>query len=144
MRFPYTVDSVLRDVNPKGSRFCPPQDTKKTFWSYFCFILDFLMLAMTLARTCVELGQLLTTSMEITAIEHTAANGEEEHLAFRLTEEVTQKMNAIIDRKFTKLHATLEGIIKRIAGNTKHITEAGCRDVENYATSLSHKIAVRE
>lgn len=102
------------------------------------------MLAMTLARTCAELGQLRTTRMEITAIEHTAAIGEEEHLAFRLTQEVTQKMNAIIDGKFTKLHATPEGIIKCSTGNTQHIIEAGCRDVENYATSVSHKIAVRE
>ena len=60
----------------------------------------------------------------------------EEHLAFRLTQAVTQKMNTTIDWNFTKLHATLEGLIKRITGNTKHMTEAGYWDVENHTVCL--------
>lgn len=37
LRLSYTVDLVLRDVSTKGSCFSPPPDTKKAFWSYFCF-----------------------------------------------------------------------------------------------------------
>ena len=77
LRLSYTVDLVLRDVSTKGSCFSPPPDTKKPFGVIFVFVLDFLMLAMTLARTCSELVQLLTTNLEMTYIEHAAANGNE-------------------------------------------------------------------
>ena len=48
-----------------------------------------------------------------------------------------------MDQKFTELHLTLEGINKRIEGNTKRITETeSCiSDAEDHVISLFNKIA---
>lgn len=102
----------------------------------------------TLGRTCSELRKLQSASMEanVTASQHGTATCEEEDLVTCLAQDVTQKISALMDLKFTKLHLTLEGINNRIEVNTKHITEAqsSISDTEDYATSLSNKTSALE
>uniref|UniRef100_A0A3B4UI21 L1 transposable element RRM domain-containing protein n=1 Tax=Seriola dumerili TaxID=41447 RepID=A0A3B4UI21_SERDU len=96
-------------------------------------------------RTRQEAKKLLAANTEA-SMDDGDSTSFEENVANTVSKTVTEKIGALMERKFTELHSTLDKLSSRVEDNTKRITETetGISGGEDRTSSLENKLAELE